>query len=153
MKAKMKDIKETLKVFTTFIMDQNEIPKSSPTHKDTLTTPDPTTAFPTNRRDPPLEGRYYTKIGGMWTLKNEINSPKFYEVIIKTELKKDTAMDIKNFYNHIKMCLNAVTRLREDLLPDYHSIKRHYQFEEYFIPDRNHPSYSCSLQIYTSLGH
>ena len=50
------------------------------------------------------------------------------------------------------MCLNVVTRLRENLLPDYQSIKRHSHFEEYFIPDRNHPSYSWDVQIYTSLG-
>ena len=39
-------------------------------------------------------------------------------------------MELKNFYNYIKMCLNVVTRLREDLLPDYQSIKRHAEFEE-----------------------
>ena len=51
------------------------------------------------------------------------------------------------------MCLNAVTRLQEDLLPGYYSIKRHFEFSEYFIPDRDHPSYSGNVQIYTSLGH
>ena len=51
------------------------------------------------------------------------------------------------------MCLNAVTRLREYLLPDYQSIKRNSQFEEYFVPDRNHPSYYWNVQIFTSLGH
>ena len=78
---------------------------------------------------------------GMWTLKHDIISAKFYELPIKIELKGDTALDLKNFYNHIKMCLNAVTILQEDLIPDYHSIKRHSKFEEYFIPDRDHPSY------------
>ena len=77
----------------------------------------------------------------MWTLKHEISSPKFYDILIKTELKGDTAMDIKNFFNQISMCLNAVTRLREDLLTDYQSIQRHSDFEEYFVPDSNHPSY------------
>ena len=38
-------------------------------------------------------------------------------------------MDQNNFYNNIKMCLNAVTRLLEDLLPTYQSIKRHSEFE------------------------
>ena len=56
MKAEMKYIKETLKVFTTFMMDQNNIPKSSPTQKDTSTPPDTTTVVPTNRRAPPFEG-------------------------------------------------------------------------------------------------
>ena len=62
-------------------------------------------------------------------------------------------MDLKNFYNHINMCLNAVTRIREELLPAYQSIKSHSDFEEYFIPDRDHPSYYFNVQIYTSLGH
>ena len=47
-------------------------------------------------------------------------------------------MDLNNFYNHINMGINAVTRLREYLLPAYHSIKIHSDFEEYFIPDRDH---------------
>ena len=84
MKSEMKYIKETLKVFTTFMMDQNKIPESSPTHKNTSTPMDPTNVVPTNRRDPPLEGEHSTKIGGMWTLKHEISSPKFYEILIKT---------------------------------------------------------------------
>ena len=82
-----------------------------------------------NNRDPPLEGGNSTKIGGMWNLKHDDSSPKLYEILIKTELKYDTAMDIKNFYNNINMCLNAVTRLREDLLPTYYSIKRYSEFE------------------------
>ena len=65
-------------------MDQNNIPKSSPTQKDTLTTPDPTNMVRSNRKDFPLEGVHSTKIGGMWTLKHEIISPKFYDLIIKT---------------------------------------------------------------------
>ena len=89
MKSEMKYIKETLKVFTTFMMDQNKIPKYSPTHKDTSTPPDPTTVVPTNRRDPPLEGGHSTKIGGMWTFKHDIRSPKLYELLIKKELKGD----------------------------------------------------------------
>ena len=32
-------------------------------------------------------------------------------------------MDLKKFYKHINISLNAVTRIREDLLPGYHSIK------------------------------
>ena len=51
------------------------------------------------------------------------------------------------------MSLNAVTRLREYLLPDYLSIKIKSDFEEYFVPDRDHPSYSWNVQIYTSLVH
>ena len=51
------------------------------------------------------------------------------------------------------MYLNSVTRLREDLLPDYQSIKRHSEFEEYFVSDCDNPSYSWNVQIYTSLEH
>ena len=68
---------------------------------------------------PPLEGGHSTKIGGMWTLKHEISSPRFYEVHVKKEIKGDTDMELNNLYNHIKMCLNTVTRLREDLILDY----------------------------------
>ena len=84
---------------------------SSPTHKYTSTLPDPTTIVTDKNRAPQLEGVKYTKIGDMWTLKHEISSPKFYELLIKTELKEDTAMDIKKFYNQIKMGLNAVNIL------------------------------------------
>ena len=108
---------------------------------------------PANRRAPILEGGHSTKIGEMWTLKHEISSPKFYEILIKTELKGYTDIYLKNFYNHIKMCLNTMTIIREDLLPGYQSIKRKSEFEEYFIPDRDHPSYSLNVHIYTSLGH
>ena len=82
----------------------------SPTQKDTLTPLDPATVVTANRRDPPLEGGHSTKIGDMWTLKHETRSPKFYELLINTELKGDTALDLKNFFNHINMCLNEVTR-------------------------------------------
>ena len=75
------------------------------------------------------------KISGMWTLKNDISSPNFYELLTKTELKVDTDMEIKHFYNHINMCLNAVTILWEDLIYAYQYIKRHSEFGEYFIPD------------------
>ena len=89
----------------------------------------------------------------MWTLKHEIISPKLYELLIKAELKRDTAMDLNNFYNHIKIRLNEVTRLPEDILPVYQSIKRQSKFGEYFILDCDHPSYYWNVHIYTSLGH
>ena len=88
----------------------------------------------------------------MWTLKHEISSQKFYELLINTELKGGTALELKNFYNHINMCLNAMTRLQEDLLTAYQSINRRSEFQEYFIPYRDHPSYSWNVQIYTDLG-
>ena len=149
---KLTQFTENLHVLIELTIDQTNISKSSPTQKDISTPSYPTTLVPTNMRAPLLEGGHSTKIGGMCTLKHEISSPKFYELLIKTELKVDTAMDLNNFFNHIKMCLNAVTRLREDLLPDYQSIKRHSEFEEYFVPDCYHPSYSWNVHIYTSLG-
>ena len=83
----------------------------------------------------------------MWTLKHEISSPRFYELLIKTELKEDTALDLKNFYNHVKMSLNAVTTLKVDLLTDYLYIKRNTEFKECFVPDLNHISYTWNLQL------
>ena len=109
--------------------DKNDISKSSPDQKDTSTPLVPTTTVQTNMKVSPLEGGISENIGGMWTLKHEIRSPRFYELLIKTELKGDTALDIKNFYNHIKMYIDAVTRIRVDLLPDYQSIKRHSEFK------------------------
>ena len=150
---KLTHITENLKVLTSFMMDQTNNLKFSPAQRYASTPPEPTTMIPANRRGPPLDGGNSAKIGGMWTLKHEISSPKFYEILIKTELKGDTALVLKNFYNHIKMCINAVTRLREDLLPGYQLIKRHSEFAEYFIPDRDHPSYSWNFQIYISLVH
>ena len=79
--------------------------------------------------DPQLEDFHSKQIGGMWTLKHDISSSKIYELLIKTEIKGDTAMDLNNFYNHINMCLNAVNILREDFLPAYQCIKRHYELE------------------------
>ena len=74
-----KDTNETLKLLLAEMkIDKNNISKSYPSQKDTSTTPDPTTMLPANRRDPPLDGGQYTNIGGMWTLKHEIRSPKFY---------------------------------------------------------------------------
>ena len=64
----------------------------------------------------------------MWTLKHEISSPRFYELLIKIELKGDTALDLNNYYNHVKMSLNAVTKLREHLFPDFLTIKQNNDF-------------------------
>ena len=153
---KLTNITEDLKVFTetiTSMIYQTNNSKFSPAHNYTSNLPEPTTVVPDNRRSSPLDGGHSTKIGGMWTLKDEIRSPKFYELLIQKELKGDTALYLNNLYNHIKMCINAVTRILEDLLPGYQSIKIHSDFVEYFIPDCDHPSYSCNLQVCTSLGH
>ena len=127
------------------ISNQLNIMSSSPTHKDTSNPPDPTTLVPYNRRSLPLEGGHSTQTGGMWTLKHEIRSLKLYKLLIKTELKRDASLDLNILYDHIKMCLNAVTRLLEEILPGNQSIKRHSEFAEYFIPDRDHPSFSLNF--------
>ena len=108
---KLTNIIENLKFLTVFMMDQTNNSELSPSQKYTLTPLEPNNLVLSNRRDPPLDGGDSTKIGGMWTLKHEISSPKCYELLIRTELKKYTALDIKNFYNHIKICLNVVTRI------------------------------------------
>ena len=81
----------------TSIIDHINTSKSSPDHKDSTKPPDPTTVVPDNRRSSPLHSGNSTEIGAMWTLKHEISSPKFCELPIKTELKVDTALDLKNF--------------------------------------------------------
>ena len=135
------------------MMDQIKITKFSPDNMYSPNSQDTITVVLDNKKDPSLEGGHYAKIGGMWTLKREIISPKFYEIPIKTELKGNTVLDLRNFYKHINMCINAVTRLREDLLPAYHSIKIKSEFEEYFVPDHDSTSYSWNSNTYTSLGH
>ena len=70
-----------------------------------------TTLVPDNKKDQPLEGGHSTKIGGMWTLKHEISSPKLYEIPIKIELKGNISMDLKTLYKHINVSFNAVIRL------------------------------------------
>ena len=51
------------------------------------------------------------------------------------------------------MCLNVITRLQEDLIPDYQSVKIHFEFEKWLAPDRSNHYYSCNAQTYTSCGH
>ena len=85
------------------IMDQIQISNSS---RDNIHSPkahDPTTSVLAIKRDPPLEGVNHKTNGGMWTLKHETSSPKFYELLIKTEFKGETALELKKFYNHINM--------------------------------------------------
>ena len=79
----IKKLTETLNQVLEELKDKNNISKSSSAQKDTLTPPDPTTMVPTNKRASPLEGGHSTKLRGMWTLKHEISSPRFYELLIK----------------------------------------------------------------------
>ena len=81
---KMKNITEDLTAMIASMMDQIKMPKSSPDKKDTPKDQDPTTVVPANKKSPQLEGGHSTKIGGIWNLKHEISSPKFYELFINT---------------------------------------------------------------------
>ena len=60
------------------MMDQIGMFKSLLSQRDSPNLQDPTTVVPANRRDPSFDGIHSTKIGGMWNLKHEISSPKFY---------------------------------------------------------------------------
>ena len=88
------------------IMDQTNTLKYSPYQKDSPKPPDPITVVPANSRATSLNHGKYTKHGGMWTLKHDIKSPKLYEILIKTQFKDNTALELNNFYNHINICLN-----------------------------------------------
>ena len=58
----------------------------------------------------------------MWTLKHEIILPKFYELLIKIELKGETNLNFNNICNHTKISLNAFETLKEDFLPPFNQI-------------------------------
>ena len=95
---------DNLQVLTELMIDKTKNLKSSPSQKDTSTPPEPTNLVPTNKRALPLEVEHSTKIRGMWTLKHDIRSPKFYELLIKTELKGDTSLDeelIESWYSDL----------------------------------------------------
>ena len=94
------------------MMDQIKISNYSPDNMDPQKAQDPTTEILYNKKAPPSEGGKYNNNGGMWTVKHEINSPKFHELLIKTEPKGHTALDPKNFCNYINMYLNALTLLQ-----------------------------------------
>ena len=64
----MKNLTENLKSMITSMMCYIKISKSSPDKKHPPKAQYPTTVVLDNKRVPPLEGRNYTKIGGMWTL-------------------------------------------------------------------------------------
>ena len=79
---KAKNLTEKLTSTISSIMDQIKISKSSPEKKDSPKAQDPTTMVPANNRAPQLEGGHYTKNGGMWTIKHEIITSNFYELLI-----------------------------------------------------------------------
>ena len=115
---------------TKSITNKIKIWKSSSENKDSPKAQNPTIVVPDNNKSPPLGGGNSTKKCCMWSLKHEIISPKFYELLIKTERKGETDLNLNKLYNHINMCPNEVTILQDELLPAYQSIKRHSDFEK-----------------------
>ena len=85
--GKMIKFTEEFKAIISEITDQINTLKYLSTHKYSPKPSDPTNVVPNNRRALPLDGGHSTKSDGMWTLKHEISSPRFYEILIKTELK------------------------------------------------------------------
>ena len=65
-----------------------------------------------NKKPPPIEGGHSHQNGGMWTLKHDTFSPNLYKILLKTEMKGENDIDLKNFYNHVRMCINTVKKLR-----------------------------------------
>ena len=105
-----------------------------------------------NKVAPPLYGGHSTKINGTRTLKHEISSPKLYDSSSRQN-SKNTLIWTSITFTTTSRHVNTATRLREYLIPYYQSIKRHYDFEEYFIPDCDHHYYSWNFHIYNSLLH
>ena len=60
------------------MMDQSQIYNYSPKNMDSTKAQNHTTTVPANKKAPPSEGGNSTKNVGMWTLKHDISSPKFY---------------------------------------------------------------------------
>ena len=60
--------------------NQNSLTDNMDSHKSQ----DPTAVILDKNKSPPLEDGNSTKIGGMWTLKHDISSPKLFELLIKT---------------------------------------------------------------------
>ena len=135
---------DEIKTFLKKVLVQNQT--SLQDNMDSRKVQDTEIVVPANKNAPPLEDSHSKKIGGMWTLKHEISSTQFYEILIKTEIKGENALYLNNFCNHNKLCLNEVTILQENLLPYYHYITRHSDFQEYFLPYIYHPSYYWNAQ-------
>ena len=108
---------------------------------ETYTAQDYGTIVHANSKVTPLEGDYSNKLVGVCNLKHETSLPKLYGILINTNLKGDNSLNIKNFYKPIKMCLDVVTILLDNLLLEYQIIKRHSDFLERFVPDRSHHFY------------
>ena len=73
---------DKIKILLKQVLVQNQTPL--PENMDEPKVQYPTTVFTANKKASTLKGGNYTKNGVMWTLKHEISSPKFYELLIKT---------------------------------------------------------------------
>ena len=97
---KMTILTENLQKLTTFMMDQTNIYKSSPSQKDTSTNPDPTTVVQTNRRALTLEGGHSTNIGGMRSAhQNSMSS-------LSRQNSKETLLWISRIYFTTSRCIS-----------------------------------------------
>ena len=81
MKKRVSDMNKIKKMLTQ-IMNQKH--NYSPENKYPPNSQNTTTVVPDTKKDQPLERGNSTKNGGMWTLKHEIISPKFYKIFINT---------------------------------------------------------------------
>ena len=96
------DMKTTMKTSTTSEKLGVNKKRYNPQDSSKVTNKD----LDNTKKSPPLEGDQYQKIGWMWTLKHEIISPKFYELLPNIYSKGENDIALKNFYNNIKMILN-----------------------------------------------
>ena len=81
---KTKKLTEDITVIITPIMNHIQIMKSSPDNMDSPKYQDPATVVPAIKKAPPLVGGHSEKNGGVWTLKHDTSSPKFYKLLINT---------------------------------------------------------------------
>ena len=58
-----------------------------------------------------VAGGSSTKYGYLWTLKHDISLPKFYELLINTELNETLLWKSRTSTTTYNMCLIMVTRL------------------------------------------
>ena len=84
---------------------------------------------PDSKKATPSEGGHYTKMVACG-ISNMISAHQNSTKYSSRFKKSDTDLDRNNLYNHIKICLNVMNRIREDLLTDYNSIKIQSEFEE-----------------------
>ena len=75
------DITDIKKILTHMMTQKNNYLLEN---MDSPKAQDPETLFLYTNKAPPLEGGNDMKICGMWNLKHDIRSPKFYELLIKT---------------------------------------------------------------------